>query len=72
MGQEVFHPDGGHVPQLGPAVKLSATPAAIRRPAPRVGQHTREILSELGYDQEKIQSLACDGIVAIHIPENDS
>jgi crotonobetainyl-CoA:carnitine CoA-transferase CaiB-like acyl-CoA transferase len=31
--------------------KLSATPGSIRRPAPTLGQHTQEIMSELGLDE---------------------
>ncbi len=39
---------------VAPAVKMSATPAAIDRTAPLVGQHTREILSDFGYDDAEI------------------
>lgn len=44
------HPAAGNVKVVAPAVKLSATPAAITRPAPLVGEHTREILAEYGFD----------------------
>ncbi len=63
--QEVNHPAGGRIRQLGPAVKFSATPARIRRPAPVLGQHTAEVLEELGYDRDAIRLLAGDGVVRL-------
>ena len=44
MVVEIEHPEAGTVTALGIPVKLSATPGAIRRPAPLLGQHTDEIL----------------------------
>ena len=48
MVVEMEHPEAGTVYGLGIPVKLSATPGSIRRPAPLLGQHTDEILAELG------------------------
>jgi alpha-methylacyl-CoA racemase len=45
-------------------VRLSDTPAASRRPAPALGQHTREVLSEAGYSREQIEGLRQSGAVA--------
>jgi crotonobetainyl-CoA:carnitine CoA-transferase CaiB-like acyl-CoA transferase len=39
------------------------TPGVIRRPAPVVGAHTREILREVGYDDMDIASLVTQGVV---------
>ena len=47
MVTEVTHPVAGRMKTLGVTVKLSETPGSIRRPAPRVGEHTQQVLSEL-------------------------
>ncbi|MGH7194428.1 MAG: CaiB/BaiF CoA transferase family protein, partial [Candidatus Saccharimonadales bacterium] len=47
MVTEVIHPVAGRMKTLGVTVKLSETPATIRRPAPIHGQHTAEVLAEL-------------------------
>lgn len=57
------HPRAGTVKVIGPAVRHSETPATIRRPAPLVGQHSREILSEFGYTQEEIEAWLASGVV---------
>jgi len=49
---------------VGTPFRLSATPAGIRRPAPGPGQHTDEVLGELGYPAEKIARLRDEGAVA--------
>ena len=65
MVQQIEHPVGGRINQLGPAVKLSATPAHLRRAAPTFGQHTVEVLGELGYDPAAIDRLAAEGTVVL-------
>jgi crotonobetainyl-CoA:carnitine CoA-transferase CaiB-like acyl-CoA transferase len=48
----------------GPPVKFSATPGRIPRPAPRLGEHTREALTELlGYDDTKLDALVSSGVI---------
>ncbi|MFT3977779.1 MAG: CaiB/BaiF CoA-transferase family protein [Sphingomonas bacterium] len=50
-----------------PAPRLSETPSAIRRPPPRPGQHTREILAECGFDAARIEEGLRSG--AFHAPD---
>ena len=46
MAVELDHPVAGKIKNIGVPVKLSETPGDIYRPAPTLGQHTLEILSE--------------------------
>ena len=55
---DVPHPGAGRVRMTGFPVKLSATPCAIARPAPRVGEHTEEVLAGIGYGPDRIAALA--------------
>ena len=63
MVQEVTHPTAGPLSLIGPVPKLSRTPAAIQRPPPLLGEHTEEILSELGYDAAAVQALRSKGVL---------
>jgi crotonobetainyl-CoA:carnitine CoA-transferase CaiB-like acyl-CoA transferase len=51
---EVEAPSGKRVKQVGIAAKFSETPGSIRSLAPQLGQHTDEILGELGYSKEDL------------------
>jgi len=51
---EVDHPSAGKIKMMSTPFKFSKTPAEIRTSAPAVGQHTEEILLELGYSWEEI------------------
>ena len=64
MVQELAHPDAGRVKGLGNPVKLSATPPAMRKAAPRLGEDTDAILAELGLDPAAIAALREKGVVA--------
>ncbi|MEM7268553.1 MAG: CaiB/BaiF CoA-transferase family protein [Pseudomonadota bacterium] len=46
----------GYVETLGNPIKLSATPVTYRRPPPQVGQHTEEVLAELGFDAADLRA----------------
>ncbi|HET7874836.1 MAG TPA: CoA transferase [Methylomirabilota bacterium] len=63
MAVEVDHPKAGRTRVLGIPVKLSETPGAIRRPAPTLGQHTDEVLSELGLPPREIAGLRAQGVI---------
>lgn len=56
---EVEDPRFGTIPQIGIAPKFSATPGQVRRPVPRPGEHTEEVLREAGYSAEDIVRLTC-------------
>ena len=63
MVVEVEHSRLGRMKTLGPPVKFSATPGAVRHGAPRLGEHTREVLREYGYRDAEIDRLATNGDV---------
>jgi len=65
MVVELEHPKAGRTKAIGLPVKFSATPGAIRRRAPLFGEHTREILVELGYGEAEIARLLKEGAVAV-------
>lgn len=54
---EVEHPIIGNMRMVGSPMKMHGTPPSVRRPAPTLGQHTLEVLAELGYDANAIAEL---------------
>ncbi|MCD1161057.1 CaiB/BaiF CoA transferase family protein [Peribacillus frigoritolerans] len=63
MIQEVEHPTVGIVKLLGSPIKLSDTPVTIERYPPLHGEHTEEVLLELGYDKQEIESFMEDKVI---------
>jgi crotonobetainyl-CoA:carnitine CoA-transferase CaiB-like acyl-CoA transferase len=64
MVVEVEHPRWGTVRQFGIPVKLSETPGSVRHAAPHTGEHTDEVLGELGMSTEEIRALRQKKVVA--------
>ena len=62
---EVDQPGYGKARMLAFPVRASATPARIRRPAPLLGEHTAEVLGELGLPKAEIERLAAAGVIAL-------
>ena len=61
MVVELDHPRAGPTRTLGLPIKLSASPGAVARPAPLLGQHTREVLAEFGFSASEIEALVHAG-----------
>jgi alpha-methylacyl-CoA racemase len=64
MVVELEQPGAGPVRQLGMPVKLSRTPGGVHSPGPALGEHTDEVLGDLGYADEEIERLKGDGAAA--------
>ena len=62
--EESVHPHAGPMRQPRPAARFDVTPAAIRRPAPLLGEHSDEVLGELGLGADAIAALRREGVVA--------
>jgi formyl-CoA transferase len=60
---EVAHPVFGHVKMQNAFPKMSETPGAVRWPGPTLGEHTDEVLGELGLDAAKIAALRASGVI---------
>jgi len=63
MVETATHPITGEIKMLGVPVKLSATPGAINRPPPRLGEHTDCVLQELGLTAARVAELRQAGVI---------
>jgi crotonobetainyl-CoA:carnitine CoA-transferase CaiB-like acyl-CoA transferase len=65
MVVEIDVPDLGRIKVAGLPVKFSETPGRIERHPPHLGEHTAEVLRELGYDDARVASLSDSGAVGL-------
>jgi crotonobetainyl-CoA:carnitine CoA-transferase CaiB-like acyl-CoA transferase len=63
MRASVTHPTLGEMPQIGLPYKLSVTPASIRTAPPMLGEHSVQILGELGYSADEVAALRTEGVI---------
>jgi crotonobetainyl-CoA:carnitine CoA-transferase CaiB-like acyl-CoA transferase len=59
------HPNAGTVRVLSHPVRYDGAPPPLRRVPPELGEHTEEILAELGYDEEAIEKLKAEGAIRV-------
>ena len=57
------HPIAGDYHSVPPPVRFAASPATVRRPAPLIGEHGRDVLLEVGYAPDEVDVLERDGIL---------
>jgi len=63
MAAPVHHPRLGDIEVVNQAVELSRTPSAVRYPTPEKGEHTDEVLGELGFDAAAVAELRKQKVV---------
>jgi formyl-CoA transferase len=59
---EVDHPKRGKYLSVGNPIKMSDSPTEVTR-SPLLGEHTDEVMRELGYDESAIQSLRAENVI---------
>lgn len=65
MVVEIDVPTLGRIKVAGLPLKFSETPGRIDRHPPRLGEHTAEVLREIGYDSASVRALAADGAIGL-------
>ena len=63
MVVDLDHPRAGRTKALGCPLHFSKTPTAVKRPAPLLGEHTREVLREVGYKDAEIDRFVAEGVI---------
>lgn len=64
MVQTVDHPACGKIKLVGSPVKYSEAEPGIRTPPPTLGEHTVQVLEELGMSKHEIQALRVEGVIS--------
>jgi len=60
---ESVHPHAGPMREPRPAARFEETPASLRRPAPALGEHTDEVLREIGVEADELARLRAEGVL---------
>ena len=69
---ECEHPMAGRIRMVGPPVRMSETPGAVRSPAPLLGEHTEEVLrARLGISDDELAQLQQNGVIGGRLPTGD-
>ena len=63
MVVDLLHPQAGATKALGCPIHFSKTPTRIDRPAPMLGEHSRELLREYGYSDAEIDGFVANGVI---------
>jgi crotonobetainyl-CoA:carnitine CoA-transferase CaiB-like acyl-CoA transferase len=63
MVEEIDHPKIGRMKMMGRPIKSTGDLTAIRKPAPWLGQHSAEVLLELGYPEDEIEDLFAQSVI---------
>jgi crotonobetainyl-CoA:carnitine CoA-transferase CaiB-like acyl-CoA transferase len=63
MVVDLVHPQAGPTKALGCPIHFSETPTQITRPAPMLGEHSRELLREYGYDDDQVDGFIANGVI---------
>ena len=63
MAPKVQHPELGEIALVGQAIKLSRTPAELTTATAALGEHTDEVLAELGYTSHEVSVLRAEGVI---------
>ncbi|MFM7679721.1 MAG: CoA transferase, partial [Roseiflexaceae bacterium] len=59
----IAHPKAGAIRVVGAPYRLTETPATVRRHPPMLGEHTDEILAEIGFDATQIEVFRASGVL---------
>lgn len=65
---ELDHPTAGPIRQARHPATFTETPASVRRPAPLLGEHSEEVLRDLGYGEERVRALVAGKVVVPPAP----
>ena len=63
MVVDLVHPQAGPTKAIGCPIQFSRTPTQITRPAPLLGEHSRELLKEYGYKDSEIDAFVAQGVI---------